>query len=183
GQTSSPDFPVSPAAVQSRLAGTQNVFVAKLDASGQVVFSTYLGGSATDAPTVVRTDSKGNIYLAGETTSLDFPATPGTFQPTPVVPLWNNSGPGGFIAVLTANGNALVYSSYVMSLDRGLHRGVTQLAVTASGEAYVAGVTWAGFPVTTSAPQICLDGSIVHEGLTLDGANVFVAHLDPYGAL
>jgi uncharacterized protein (TIGR03437 family) len=60
-----------------------------------------------------------------------------------------------------------------MSVDHPLQSGVTQLAVNASGEAYVAGLAGAGFPVTASAPQICFEGN----------ANAFVAHLDPHGAL
>jgi hypothetical protein len=44
GHSTSPDFPVSPGAAQGRIHGTQNVFVAKLDPEGRVIFSTYLGG-------------------------------------------------------------------------------------------------------------------------------------------
>jgi uncharacterized protein (TIGR03437 family) len=174
GQTTSPDLPVSPGAVQTRLAGARNVFLAKLDAGGRVVFSTYLGGSGTDTPTAMRIDSAGNIYVAGQTSSLDFPTTSGSFEPALVVPLWNNRAPGGFAAKLKADGTALAWSSYVMSDDHSSQQGVAQLAVTATGEVYVAGITGAGFPVTASAPQICFDGPI-YSG--------FVAHLDSHGAL
>jgi uncharacterized protein (TIGR03437 family) len=171
GQTNSPDFPVSSRALQSRLAGAQNAFVSKLDGSGRVTFSTYLGGSGSDAPAILKTDSAGNIYVAGQTTSLDFPTTPGSFQPNPLVPLWNNMSPGGFVARLDPDGSALAYSSYVMSTDS--QGAVVSLAVSPSGEAYVAGIAGAGFPVTPSAPRICFQGPM----------DVFVAHLDPHGAL
>ncbi len=158
--------------VQALPSGPQNVFITKLDASGNVVFSTHLGGSAADTPRAVQLDSSENIYVAGQTTSLDFPTTPGSFQPAPIVPMWNNTSPGGFIVKLSADGSAVLYSSYVKSLEiQG--QGVTGLAVTASGEAYVGGSTGAGFAVTESAPQICFGGGI-------DG---FVAHLDPRGTL
>ena len=75
GQTSSPDFPVTPGALQSELKGPQNAFVARLDASGNLVLATYLGGSGTDAAAAVRTDSAGSIYVAGQTSSLDLPST------------------------------------------------------------------------------------------------------------
>lgn len=174
GQTTSPDFPVSAGALQSRLKGAQNVFAAKLDGGGRVVFSTYLGGSGTDTPAAVQIDSAGNVYVAGQTSSLDFPTTSGSFEPAPVVPLWNSTAPAGFAARITADGTALAWSSYVMSADHYPQQGITQLAVSATGEAYVAGLTGAGFPVTASAPRMCFDGS-TH--------NVFVAHLDSRGAL
>lgn len=146
GQTNSPDFPVSTGVVQSQLKGTQNLFVSRLDSSGRVLFSTYLGGSGTDTPAALQTDSTGNIYVAGQTSSLDFPTTSGSFEPAPVVPMWNNTAPAGFIAKLSADGSALSWSSYVMSVDHPLQKGVTQLAVTSSGETYVAGLAGAGFP-------------------------------------
>ena len=187
GQTTSPDFPVSSGALQSALKGTQNVFLAKLDSNGRAVFSTYLGGSGTDTPAALQTDAAGNIYVAGQTTSLDFPTTAGTFQPAPLVPLWNNSSPGGFLAAVGADGSALAWSTYVPRLDANtnmlpseaairIRLGATQLAVAPSGEAYISGIAGAGFPVTASAPQICFDG-------TGSGSDVFVAHLDNRGAL
>jgi len=112
----------------------------------------------------VQTDPMGNQYVAGATTSMDFPTTAGSFQPVAAVPGWSLS-PGGFIAKIAADGT-LVYASYVPSL------GVPALAVTASGEAYIGGTTGAGFPITETAPQPCFGG-------WTDG---FVAHLDPQGA-
>ena len=167
GETGSTDFPVSSSAVQITLAGVENAFVTKLDPAGNVVFSTYLGGAEREISNAVQIDSAGQIYVAGSTTSADFPATTGAFQPAPVVPLWSQ-GPAGFIAKLSADGSTLEYASYVMSVD-----GVASLAVNASGEAYLAGIAYAGFPVTASAPQPCHGGEW----------DVFVAHLGSRGGL
>jgi uncharacterized protein (TIGR03437 family) len=175
GETNSPDFPVTAAAVQRSLQGAQNAFVAKLDSGGNVAFATYLGGSGTDAASVIETDSAGNIYVAGATTSLDFPTTSGTLQPAPVLPMWNNAGPGGFVTKLSADGTTLVWSSYVMTTDHfPVQNGVSQLAVTASNEVYISGFTGPAFPVTASAPRICYNDA---------NAEIFVAHLDSDGAL
>src|SRR4051794_6417646 len=45
-----------------------------------LTYATYLGGSAVDVPHAVAVDAKGNLYVAGETFSPDFPVTPGAFQ-------------------------------------------------------------------------------------------------------
>jgi uncharacterized protein (TIGR03437 family) len=171
GYTTSPDFPVSPGVVQSRLAGTTNLFIARLDSTGKVARATYLGGSGADIPTVLQADSAGNIYVGGSTSSLDFPTTPGVFQSVPIVPGWNEGAPFGFVAKISTDFLSLAYSTYVMTSDRQFP-GVGVLAVTPSGDAYLAG-TGAGFPVTESAPQTCFQGPL----------SAFVAHLDPHGAL
>ena len=177
GSTLSPDFPVSSGALQPALMGAENLFVSKLDSNGRLVFSTYLGGSGTDTLAALQTDAAGNIYVVGKTGSLDFPTTPGSFQPAPLVPLWNSTSPGGFAAAIGAHGSALLWSSYVPSVDAPiLGGGVTQLAVTPSGEAYVAGIAGAVLPVTASAPPSCFDGAST-------GFDAFVAHLDTHGAL
>jgi hypothetical protein len=116
GFTNSSDFPVSAAAIQSQLTGVQNVFIARLNAAGAVTASTLLGGTGADNPATVQLDSSGNVYVAGSTTSLDFPTSPGAFEATPVVPLWN-LGPGGFAAKLSPDLSALRYSTYVMLYD------------------------------------------------------------------
>jgi uncharacterized protein (TIGR03437 family) len=171
GWTASADFPVSPGAVQAHLAGVQSVFVAKLDSSGKLILSTYLGGSGSDNPMAMGADAAGNIYIAGNTSSPDFPTTPGAFQPARVVPLWSEGAPSGFIAKLSADFRTLGYSSYVMTADS--FRGVGALAVTPVGDVYFSGITGAGFPVTATAPQACFQGP----------SSVWVAHLDTHGAL
>jgi uncharacterized protein (TIGR03437 family) len=173
GSTSAPSFPVTPKALQSSLAGTQNIFLAKLDPASNVTFATYLGGSGTDTPSAVQTDSAGNIYVAGATSSLDFPTTPGTLQPTPIVPLWNDSSPAGFAAKINSSGNTLEWSTYVMSIDSGLQNGDGEMAVTPSGDVYLGGISGAGFPVTPSAPEPCF----------ANGTAGFIAHLNSQGAL
>ena len=176
GETTSSDFPVTANALQGHLAGTGNIFLARIDPTGKVLSATYLGGSGTDIPTATTLDGAGNLYLAGSTTSLDFPTTAGTMQSTPIVPAWNNLSPAGFVARIAPDGSALQWSSYVMSSDIGTQIGVGQLAVTAAGDVVIGGVTGPGFPVTASAPQICFGG-------TANRTNGFVAHLDSSGTL
>ena len=73
GSTSSPDFPTH-AAAQSVNHGTGNAFVFALNAAGSgFVYSTYLGGSGVDAGTAIAVDAAGNAYVAGATSSTNFP--------------------------------------------------------------------------------------------------------------
>ena len=52
--------------------------------SAQTLVNTRsLSGSATDTPTAIATDSQGNVYIAGSTTSPDFPLTQALFTQLP----------------------------------------------------------------------------------------------------
>src|SRR5450432_708377 len=76
GTTQSPNFQVK-AAVQNHFAGGSDVFVTKLDPSGNIVYSTYFGGSGADIATAMAVAPQGGVYVTGTTTSTDFPTTPG----------------------------------------------------------------------------------------------------------
>jgi hypothetical protein len=82
GRTFSSNFPTTPCAAQSTFGGGLfDAFVAKLDRSGtRLLYSTYLGGGDADAGTGIAVDASDNIYVAGYTTSTNFPTTADTFQ-------------------------------------------------------------------------------------------------------
>jgi len=71
GFTASSNFPVASAAISS-LQGSYDAFLTKLSPSGAILFSTYWGGSGTDAATGIAVDSTG-VYITGYTNSLNFP--------------------------------------------------------------------------------------------------------------
>jgi uncharacterized protein (TIGR03437 family) len=181
GQTTSPDFPVTEGAFQRRLRGTSDNFLVRLDPSGNVLTSTYLGGGGSENPSSIAIDGSGNIVLAGSTSSLDFPTTQGVMQSSAVVPPWNSFAPAGFVAQFAPNGTSLNWASYVTSsefvpVSANFDIGVSALAVGTAGDVYVGGLTGPGFPVTRSAPLICFQGSS-------NRTNGFLAHLNPQGAL
>lgn len=184
GQTTSPNFPVTAGAFQQQLKGTQNNFLVRLDPSGNVLTSTYFGGSGSDRPSSIALDGAGNIDLVGSTSSLDFPTTQGVMQSSAIVPPWNSFAPAGFVAQFAPDGISLKWASYVMSSDFGFRptaaigfdAGVSALAVGPAGDIYIGGLTGPGFPVTPSAPVICFQGSIHYT-------NGFLAHLNSNGAL
>ena len=57
-----------------------DAFVTKLGPSGNVVYSTYLGGSAIELGLAVATDTSGAAYLTGSTNSTNFPVIAGAPQ-------------------------------------------------------------------------------------------------------
>ena len=181
GQTSSPDFPVTAGAFQQHLKGNPNSFLVRLDAVGNVLTSTYFGGSGSDSPSSIAIDGAGNIDLAGYTSSLDLPTTQGTMQASAIVPPWNNFAPAGFVAQFAPDGVSLRWASYMMSSDLGppggnVDVGVSALAIGPAGDIYIGGLTGPGFPVTPSAPVICFQGSA-------NRTNGSLAHLDSNGEL
>jgi hypothetical protein len=81
GYTSSTSFPTTAGAFQTSLAGAGNAFVTVLNPSGTaLVYSTYLGGNNSDGGRGIAIDSLGNAYVAGSTSSSNFPTTARAFQ-------------------------------------------------------------------------------------------------------
>jgi len=108
GGTASANFPVV-SAYQNTIKGSQDAFVVKISYTGTVAFSTYLGGSGggPQQASAIALDSAGNPYIAGVTTSTNFPVTSGALQ-TAIAGLQN-----AFITKMTSNGQTLAYSTYL----------------------------------------------------------------------
>jgi hypothetical protein len=130
GYTHSTDFPtLNP--LQAGNAGLADVFIAKLDTSGALDYSTYLGGGASDPGWGIAVDGGGNVYVTGQTESTDFP----TLNP---IQAGNDGDKDAFVAKLDPSGSTLVYSTYMGggAEDRGY-----SIAVDGSGNVYVTGYT------------------------------------------
>jgi len=105
GDTSSTDFPAKDA-FHHHLKGFGDAFVSKFDTAGNLIYSTYLGGSDTDYGVSIAVDAYGNAYITGGTSSNDFP-TKNAFQHS------LKAQPNAFVTKLCPTGNSLVYSSYL----------------------------------------------------------------------
>ncbi|MFQ5460201.1 MAG: esterase/lipase family protein, partial [Anaerolineae bacterium] len=100
GETESADFPVTPGAVQPELEGPRDLFVARLDASSLAVeAATFLGGEADERSGGIALGPEDVVYVAGTTTSIDFPA------PRP-----DGGGADAFLVGLTRDLGAVVYA-------------------------------------------------------------------------
>jgi hypothetical protein len=173
GNTSNPNFPATAGTFQTTMHGSNDAFVAKLDASGNVLWATYLGGSGLDYANGVAIDSQENVYVVGSSSSLDFPISSGAFQPT--FPACSASAPlcsHAFVTALNSAGTALQYSSYLGSSGSPVTDDVANaVTVDASGKIFFTGQAAApDFPTTPGALQSTFTGT---SGIS------FVAKIDP----
>jgi hypothetical protein len=147
-------------ALQKTYGGLGDGFVQKLSPAGAVLYSTYIGGSATDAVRGLQVDPKGNLIIAGETDSYNFPV---------VNPIQRTLGDGmmdrliertlsivgdgyaarhiqhtlgvagdGFVAKLNSSGSALLFSTFLGGSDEDQ---IADVALDAAGDVYVTGRT------------------------------------------
>jgi hypothetical protein len=133
GGTSSSDFPTTPGAYDRTFAtggsdlgsaGPMDVFVSKFSPSGQLVWSTYLGGPNYDRAYAIEVDAQGHVYLAGRA-GPGFPTSPGVLQPN----FAGDSGPAGaygkqdgFVAKLSPDGSQLLWATYFGEAGGGFIR-------------------------------------------------------------
>ena len=147
GATRSTDLPlVQP--VQSAFGGAgalfkTDAFVAKLNATGSaLIYSTYLGGTGDDGARGIAVDAAGNAYIAGVTSSTNFPVA-NALQPSSRG--GTNFRADAFVSKLNAAGSALVYSTY---LGGAADDAATAIGIDASGNAYLTGLTYSrDFPL------------------------------------
>ncbi len=165
GVTSSSDFPSTPGAFATASQGPSDGFVARLNSTGSaLVFSTFLGGSNGEVPQGLALDGSGTAFVAGVTSSGDFPVTPGALDTTA------QGSSDVFVTRLDATGSGLLYSTLIGGSGGDVAEDV---AVDASGGATVVGVNSSSdFPTTPGAFQTVAQGT----------SDVFVTRLNATGS-
>lgn len=156
-----------------------NAFALKLNSTGTLAWATYLGGTGPDNARAIAVDGSGNVWVAGETVSPNFPTTPNALSQTFHGEI--DSGPvrygDAFVSKFDPTGGRLLYSTYLGGSAPDAAFGV---AVDASGAAYVAGGTQsANFPTTPGAYQTTYSG-LANQMPSLAG-NGFVTKFAPSG--
>ena len=126
-------------------------------ATGTLQYLTYLGGNNSESGYSIASDSSGNAYVTGQTSSADFPITQGALQVAE-----NNPTGTGFVSKISPNGNGLadlVYSTYFGGQNwQQPDIQDTGHGIAVSGtNAYIAGqMTSPDMPVTSGAFQTSL---------------------------
>ncbi len=132
GLTESTNFPTQNSFQDSLGGGYRDVFVARLNSSGNgLVYGTYLGGSGAEYGFGIAVDVVGNAYVTGYTLSANFP-TQNPLQAS----LSGTSD--AFVTKLSSAGGGLIYSTY---LGGNLGDQGSGIAVDVAGHAYVTGGT------------------------------------------
>ena len=135
GTTTSTDLPTEPGVLQPLKENDTDVFVAKVDPSGEaLLWTTYIGGEGHDEATGVSIDPNGNPVVTGFTNSTDLPTTPGVLRRN-----YYGGYQDAFVLRLAANGTTLLTSTYVGGTDGERSYDIT---VGDDGRVYIVGETW-----------------------------------------
>ncbi len=153
GSTANPCLPATPGAFQTKLPNNgETGFAAKFDTTEppaeSLIYSTYLGGSGNDSAQVITVDPAGDAYIAGNTTSPNFPHSSA---------FGTDTSQSAFVLKLNAAGSTLDFSVLVHGVNR--FPWVTGISLDSSG-VYIGGETAStGFPTTSGAFKRSLSGT------------------------
>src|ERR1022692_1911338 len=143
GNTNSPDFPVTPGALQTTMQGSSQGFVAKLDPAGKIVYSTFVGGATnvtpglTSAPGLdsILVDSAGDVIITGQA------GTNSILPPFPPAPAPTVRSSGSFVLKLDPAGAKIL----------GAIGGIGgMIAMDSGGNIYVTGLQYGSQPTPVS---------------------------------
>ena len=179
GTTGSTDFPTTNALQSSLGSNGESVFVSKFDPTGAtLIYSTYLGGTsqALGASLIsggsIAVDAAGDAIISGLASESNVPQTGATVSPS-----CQTNVACYFLASLKPDGSALNYSGLIGGGQGFYTFGLSgDLAVDASGNAYLAGTTDdSGFQITGGTLAASASGYPYNE--------TFVLKVDPTGKL
>ncbi len=160
GSAFSSNFPTTAGAYQTTNKAAPyygwNNFITEFNPTASaLIFSTLLGGGDeySSPPQVqLALDSTGNTYIASYALATDFPITTGAYQPKSLATSGNTDMT---LSKLNPSGTTLLYSTWFDGPSTTYHADVAKgIAVDASGNLYIAGITYeSAFPTTSGALQ------------------------------
>lgn len=144
------DFPTTPGAFDRIFNGIGEAYLVQIDptmsGSASLLYSTFLGGGASDQVDSLAIESPGIVFLAGSTVSSDFPTTPGAFDRGQLTSFFS-----AFVATLDINRSRLLYGSYLGGHcpDVRSSNSAVGVATDGAGNAYITGYTSSSVFTTT----------------------------------
>jgi len=140
GRTNSTDFPTTPGAFDRTLNGRDDVFLCKMGGNlRRLPASTLLGGRGFELGAAVTVDGLGSVYVAGHTSSVDFPTTGGAFDEA-----YNGGRRDAFVAHFARDLGRLLASTF---LGSGGSEFGCAVDLDGFGNVYVVGPSsWPGIP-------------------------------------
>jgi len=159
------DFDPGPGTVNLYGTGLKDIFILKLDPSGNFIWAKNMGGNGTDAGYSIGLDQSGNLYSTGSFSgTADFDPSASTYNLTS-----SGSTYDIFVSKLDASGN-FVWAKKMgnSSMDSG-----TSLALDASGNVYITG---------SFGSTVDFDPGLATYNLTASGSfDIFISKLDAAG--
>jgi len=139
GLTYSDDFPVTDSAYDDSFNGGEyDGFLAKISSAGELLYSTYIGGSENDFGNAISVDNSMKVYIAGNTESNDFPVKATHFDT-------HNGNKDIFMFKFDMENDSLIFSGYIGGSDNDNVRGLT---IDTTHNIYICGNTSSDdFPV------------------------------------
>ncbi len=162
GYTSSMNMPtINP--YQSTMGGALDAFVAKFDSTGNLMWSTYCGGSNSEDVHMLKVDYQNNVIISGESYSSDFPTSIGAYQSN------NNGNLDVYLVKYDSLGNR-IFSTYFGGFNSEDAHG---LAVDSLNYIYLAGYSESlDFPII---------GSNIYQSSKNGAKDAFIAKFSPSG--
>jgi hypothetical protein len=190
GRTDSIDLPGTTGGAESQVGGIQDGFVARLNASLTALRqATYLGGTAGETGDALAiAPTTGEVYVAGSTSSPDFPGTAGGAQSVIAQRVIGDGTTDVFVARLSADLTSLDQATYLggnCPAGASLCRDLPVAMRLTTSDVYVAGVTDStNFPGTVGGAQstpggasdafvarLSTDLTALHQATYLGGVN------------
>jgi hypothetical protein len=153
--TASSDFPTTNGVQNQYQGGASDAVVCKLDATAsKLLWSSFLGGSGSDAAYSLQLDASGNLYVSGGTDSPNFPTTPGSLYPKA------QGGVDGFAARISRSGTVLQKSTYIgtSAYDQSYF-----VQLDGSGAVYLLGQTLGAYPTTAGRYRNAGSTQFIHK--------------------
>lgn len=153
--TASPNFPVSNSFGVTYQGGITDALVLNLnDDLSQIVWGSFIGGSAADASHSIKIDAMGNLFIAGGSSSFDFPTTSGSYQSV------FGGQVDGWIAKIKGDGSSILSATYTGTAQ---FNQVYFIDLDVNEDVFAYGQTVGSFPVTAGVYSNANSGQFLQK--------------------